>query len=399
MALEVKQVIGQTHKSGQVTCCEYNKRRGEVYTGSTSGDVKAWEEATGRHVRTLHAHTGWVTAIHNALLNRVVITAGLDAKVRVWTELGKRVMELKLDNPLFCVAHDPERRLFIGGAKSACEFLSLSRSLMGTDYDRSLRGEVNDDETKRRALTRVASPSSQAGIIRSIVASPDGRVFCGGDSGGICCYDAERPGAGMVVSLDKCHDGAIRVLSYDDRNDRVVSCGHDGKIRLWSPNLRLLELMVSSVEPIAALSHCKATNHYWFAAKRHKVRAFDPGTPSELTSQIDRPSSLSQYSISHLHQPVNAPEVLMGMTTKKSLVLWKYNPSSCFRSLHAHFGWVDCMCVARRQLEDYEPSFYTGGGDGFVRRWVPNSELNTETYHCQARAPSSSAVMVVQKER
>ena len=45
----------------QITCCAFNEARRELFSGGQDALIKVWDVESGKLLRTLTGHSGWVT--------------------------------------------------------------------------------------------------------------------------------------------------------------------------------------------------------------------------------------------------------------------------------------------------------------------------------------------------
>jgi len=133
---------------------------------------------------------------------------------------------------------------------------------------------------------------------------------------------------------------------------------------------------------VTGLCYVPSVKNYWITGKNRKLVAYDPRTPTNITPYVKETSRFDEFHIARLHHPPGS-DVVLGITTARQLVVWRYNPASAFRVLNGHRDWVEALVVVRREAEDGIPQVYSAGSDGLLLKWQANSELNTDLFTCQ----------------
>lgn len=420
MSYEVQLHVKKTEHKAPITAIEHVQPRAEVLTAAEDGRLKAWDEKTGNCVRQITgAHSGYISDMQHIEHHRVVVTVAHDATVKLWTESLKLLEQCLLDGPLYCCCWNERHRMLVCGSRRAISVIKLSKSLNASEYDRNVRKNARSSSAAgqspsaspapasthlTQAQTQTAVSSDAASLVSSpgatqsehllskycslhvrsnmvlaLTCSPDGRTFAGCDDGSLLCVDGDKP-TSTTYHQSNCHAASVRCIDFDANQDRLLTCAFDGKVRLWTDNLRYLEQLLESSENVYSVCYAGSVKSYWISSRRNRVVVYDPLTPAEITHTVEGAAKLKKLSISHIKQ-ANHSCTLIGSTPSRGFVVWKYNSTASFRSLSAHDGWVECMSLVRRSNECEQATLFTGGSDGLVKRWVPNTELNTEMYH------------------
>mmetsp|Transcript_22487 Transcript_22487/g.73031 ORF Transcript_22487/g.73031 Transcript_22487/m.73031 type:complete len:760 (+) Transcript_22487:29-2308(+) len=381
MALEVRRVINDAHEQ-QIMAAAYNRARKEVYSGGQDGLIKTWDADTGKLLRTLTCHKGWVTDLLFTSTAKLLFSSSVDGLVVVWSEKGRELQEVEFGGPVFCMAWNQKRKQLVAGGNCVIHIYRVNKlDGMGVNgnFTSSSAGELEGKEGMK-VLKLMTSVKSHTDQVRGLCCSESGRIFSAGYDKAICMYDSERPKE-SCQRFEKCHEGAICSLAIDTDNNWLITGSYDGTVRIWSQEGRCLDVFEGMCDTVTGLCYVPSTKNYWITGKNRKLVAFDPRTPTNITQYIKETSQFDDYAIHKLHQAPGT-DVVIGMTSARQLVIWRYNPFAAYRVLNAHRDWVEALVVVRR-TEDPAPQLFSAGSDGLILRWQPNSELNTDLYTCQ----------------
>ena len=85
-------------------------------TGSRDGTAAVWDLQTGKRLRELTGHQGWVNSVAVSPDGRHAVTGSHDQSVAVWDlATGQPLTQVSLDGPVWCVAWAPDGRFLIAG--------------------------------------------------------------------------------------------------------------------------------------------------------------------------------------------------------------------------------------------------------------------------------------------
>ena len=84
----------------------------------------------------------------------------------------------------------------------------------------------------------------------------------------------------------------------------------------------------------------------------------------------------------HRLQQSPSDDLVIGMTTTKSLVVWRFNPWAAHRVLHGHTDWCEALVCLQRPGTDGRPGsqVFSGSADGAIIRWQPSGSLSTDLF-------------------
>jgi WD40 repeat protein len=174
------------------------------------GDLKVWDPATGKVVRTLLGHIGPIAGVAFSADGKDLISGSWDQSVRVWDVATWQTRHVLRGHTGYvsCVAGSPDARLIASG--SGDRTVKLWDAATGQDV-RTLRGHT--------------------GGVFSIAFSPDGRHLASTSSDEtVRVWDVTT---GAEVHALRGHAGVVIGLAYSRDGTRLASTGFDGTVRVW----------------------------------------------------------------------------------------------------------------------------------------------------------------------
>jgi len=205
-----------------------------VLTGSSDGTLKVWELASGRILRTLAAHSDWVSAVAVTQDGHRAVSASFDKTLKVWDVYsGRRLQTLR--------GHSDQ---VSGVALSVDGHLAVSAS-----YDGTLK--VWDLRSGREARTL----SGHSNFVCAVAVTPDGRrVVSASQDETLKVWDLA---SGREMRALTGHSHGVRAVQVTPDGQRAVSASWDNTVRLW--NLETGEVLATFTCDCAVLS-CAFSN-------------------------------------------------------------------------------------------------------------------------------------------
>jgi WD40 repeat protein/serine/threonine protein kinase len=219
-----------------------------VLSGSRDKTVRIWDVASGRCLRTFRGHRDTVRAVQFSADGRSAISAGQDDAVRRWDlprdwtaapQLSKprRHAELsRLGSEVEALVSEAVQEMAASRYPRALDVLTRARAIPG--YERSPQVLTAWRALGRRTVRtglRAAWPtttfsSGHRFSVESVVLSADGTIAVSSGGGTILIWDVA---SGACERVLEGPSSMVNDISLSAETQRVLSAGHDGKLRLW----------------------------------------------------------------------------------------------------------------------------------------------------------------------
>jgi WD40 repeat protein len=225
---------------------------GGGHVPESRGLVVLWDPQSGKKVRLLGRHAGWVNAVAFSRDGTLVASASTDGVVKVWEVATARQrfafrgsasgtgetnrLAFSPDSRRLAAA-GPGHSVRIWDTATGRELLALAghkADVVGVSYSSNGRRLAS---TSRDGTVRVwdAATGRTLLVLRdyavSVAFSPDGRrIVSGGGDRTVKVWDAAT---GEEVLTLRGHNGGISQLAFSPDGRRIVSAGDDATARVW----------------------------------------------------------------------------------------------------------------------------------------------------------------------
>eukprot|EP00698_Gefionella_okellyi_P017161 TRINITY_DN4977_c0_g1_i3.p1 TRINITY_DN4977_c0_g1~~TRINITY_DN4977_c0_g1_i3.p1 ORF type:complete len:775 (-),score=152.69 TRINITY_DN4977_c0_g1_i3:22-2346(-) len=349
MSIEPLRVLNETH-DGAVLCYAYHHFKREVYTGGQDAVIKVWDNESGKLLKVLEkVHTGWVTGIHFEPELRLLLSCSLDGRlVAYWSKEGKQgsiAQVLQTGTPLYCME---KVRIFM------------------VDVEKLAEHDVQAGFLQERGYLQ-----HHTDVVTCVVCV-DNKVFTAGLDGRLCMYDAEylKKEPRMVT---RAHAGGITAIAFDGYNNCLATGSYDKTVRIWSFDLKLTH-QYEVQDRVTGMCFMQPTYTLWVATECHRPTVLDLRSACDVTDSI-LPAVRDQH---HFREKVvrlfwnNDSYELIGVTHRRHVIMWKYNPYGAVTVLEGHQGIIEQLVPINIKADkSFLVQMISASADGQVIRWEP----------------------------
>jgi len=449
MAMEIRRVIcgpNDTPAHDQpILCVAYNPQRREISTGSQDTTIKTWLSETGEHVRTLQEHKGWVTGLAFSPELRVLFSCSVDGRVLVWNK-AELIQKEKVGSgkgadseiagaavkggPLHCLAWDARRHSLVVGANG---HIWVYAAIPETEMSPSARVIIRLQSLLKDAHAALGPENA---LVRGIISTVTGKIFSVGYDRRLCMWDTDSTRAvggkkkakkgdadtgpiqreppklrQMGDGPVECHDGAISAVAFDPHNNWVITGSYDRQVKIWAGDSKKPVAIIDEKngidDTVSGLAYCPATKTLWMSSNSSHPLVYDPRSATDITPFLQQSDATkgereAKERIQRLFRIEQTGE-LLGSTTTRNLLIWRFNPNGAAAILRAHTDWAEVLahCYKRQPTQDGKDEgeedsmvLFSGGADSLIRRWEPASRMNPYIYaHTEALPGHTGAVL------
>ncbi|MCP4645470.1 MAG: protein kinase [bacterium] len=193
-----------------------------VMVFSNAGLVTVWDASTGALLNQLAGHEGGIASAVISPDSRRIATGSRDCTARIWD------------------AREPITRSTLATCSKGVTDLSASldgRHVALVSQDRTLR--LLDGATFQEAGVHAAF--SQHGPSSVALSADGGLVSAPLDGFAVFVLEAD---SGRPISLVCDHRGRVSAVAFSPVDDRMVSAGADGTIRIWDPRTEVQAIVI-----------------------------------------------------------------------------------------------------------------------------------------------------------
>ncbi|KAJ3043664.1 hypothetical protein HDV00_004437 [Rhizophlyctis rosea] len=181
--------------------------------------------------------------------------------------------------------------------------------------------------------------------------------------------------------ISNAHDAAISCMVYgkDQDNSWLITGSFDRMVKLWSLDGNLLQRFDGFSDTITSVCYVIPTQTLWVTAGSTIPIVFDPRSGVNVSDFVSTDDPRLQHHgatpiFKHLLFVPETYEVV-GITNRRSIIMWRYNQMASVTVLPGHADVVECLTFTSK-----EPLLiFSGGDDGLIRKWE-RLQLNTFMY-------------------
>lgn len=199
-----------TGHSDVVRCIAFSPDSRFLASGSSDKTIKLWDIATGRDLRTFTGHANYVTVLAFSPDGRTLASGSWDNSIKIWdVDSGRELRTLTgHTNIVFALAFSPN-----------------GRGLVSAGWDLTLRlWDV-------QAGTQLQSIPTQSGVLSAVAFSPDWKFFVTGNRAGeIKIWDTA---SGRLLHAFTAHSADVEALAFSPDSKTLASASWDKSVKLW----------------------------------------------------------------------------------------------------------------------------------------------------------------------
>lgn len=313
--------------------------RNVVLTAGLDRKIREWDLSSGNLLQTLTGHTKAVKCLALTEDGEVMVSGSADTSVRVWLHEVDKGWELtqtlKHDTCVHAVAFSPEQEKLLVG----CDDATLAIWELAT-------GELH------RILI------GHAAAVLCVAVTANGKyVLTGSADATVKVWDM---GSGMDLRTIIGHTGAVRCLSLTPDSRLVVTGSTDRSGKIFDIlSGRELYSLLGHTEPVAALAISVDGLLAVTASEDKTAKVWD------LTAHMNQQSGWLGTAAS-LRAVTTTPDGRYTITASSAnaVRIWDMASFKVTATLRGHTGWVTCLLITRSARE-----VLTGSGDSTLRLW------------------------------
>ncbi|KAJ3086653.1 hypothetical protein HK100_008637, partial [Physocladia obscura] len=315
---------------------------------------------------------------------KVLFSASVDGFIIAWGPSGKILQKIQTGAPIYCMTYNARRQKLLAGYNKKIRVFQMI-----SPEDSHLSSDV---------LERKSVSCTEHTDVVSCLVSCEGRCYSAGYDRKIAIYDISHHGdlkLKTTKTVSNAHDAAISCMVYgkDADNSWLITGSFDRIVKLWSLEGNLLQRFDGFSDTITSICYVMPTQTLWITANSSTPIVYDPrsginvsdfvGSYSEesasgTNTQHQKSFAASTAAASSLFKQISfVPELneVIGITNRRGLIIWKYNPAASITVLTGHSDAVECLTFTMK-----EPLLiFSGSSDSFIRKWE-RLQLNTFMY-------------------
>ncbi|KAJ3305098.1 hypothetical protein HDV03_002025 [Kappamyces sp. JEL0829] len=366
MAMEYRSIINDAHPK-PVSCIQYNPFRREIYTAGEDSFIRVWEGESGKFLTSWNEHIGWITTLLYCKEIKVLFSSSIDGFLIAWGPNGKILQKIQTGSPIYSLAYNSRRQQLMAGHNKKVRLFQLISE---------------DSHSSTDVLEKRNVACSEHHDIVNCLVSCEGRFYSAGYDRRIIIYDVPHHGdlkIRVTHSIKDAHDASISCMVYgkDADNSWLITGSIDRVVKLWSLDGNLIQRFDGFSDTITSLCYVLPTQTLWITANSPFPIVFDPRSGINVSDFVKTDDERLYGSTLRFKNLLYIPETneVVGISTRRALVFWKYNAVAPLTVLPGHADIVECLTFNAK-----EPILiFSGGDDGIIKKWE-RLQLNTFMY-------------------
>jgi WD40 repeat protein len=131
---------------------------------------------------------------------------------------------------------------------------------------------------------------------------------------------------------------------------RIITGGFDRTVKLWSLDGNLLQKFDGFSDTISSIVYIIPTQTLWISSNSPGPIVYDPRSGINVSDFVETQSDhlKAGRGAFFFKQLLFIPETneVIGTTSRRSIVSWKYNPTASCTILPGHSDIVECLCFS-----------------------------------------------------
>lgn len=362
--MEKDYIVHETHIKSITSVAAHIARR-EIYLGFEDGCIKSLEADTGKHVQTYQEHKGWITSFLYWPLNKLLFSSSNDSIIVCIGPGGNVVDKIFIGIPIYTMILNNKRKEIIFGCMNGLQFHKLNDNKDNTHY-------IDDKPTFVLLLHN--------DIVKCLLTS-DSRIYSAGYDGALVIYECHYTGK---ESAKKCflnrnaHDAGITCLLVEkdtlENNTWLVTGSFDKTLKIWTNDGKIIHKFDGFITSITGICYLPKNKTIWAIAGTSSAYIYDPKSGENVTDFVDTFSQdkLTNNSMANINQHYylqlisyfNDFNIMVTTTSRKQLIVFKYNPYGCITCLK-YKSTLDSLCFTYKA----PILIFTGDSNGNVFKW------------------------------